>query len=475
MVTTVSSDPRAIRLGPVGESDAPSPLVGRAVKTTRSRWHSSSVAAPPREKRAPLRRVGPRVRRRATIANLSDSPLPDPTPCPLAASPTLAATRCPRARERAADNRPIPDPPGPRDLGTGCSAWWSAVAVGLAWDRDRPRRLFERAEAATLARDRPAALAAWQAVNRTGGSTARTLLAEARAALALDRAADARRALERASEADPTDAEVWRARLDRLRVLDRPLEALRLGRVAESAVEPGSRRAVLAVTTLAALAEPPDDEARSLLDRWIAADPDDLDARVARLARLSANPHPGDPDRASRIEELSAILRRDPNHIPAREALLVALADAGEPDRGRVVLDAWPEPARDARFDRLRGRWDLDYDHRPDRAAEAYARALIELPHDWKSHYGLARSLRALGRDPEARNEAEAVARLRERLDPRSLGPRLAGDLARLDDPRALLDLAALCEGVGLAQLAESWRREAETPSTARGPSPTDH
>jgi hypothetical protein len=214
--------------------------------------------------------------------------------------------------------------------------------------------------------------------------------------------------------------------------------------------------------------------ARGRLGRWIAADPDDIDARVARLARVAANPHPGDPDRASRIVELAEILGRSTGHIPAREALLVALADAGEPDRGRSVLEAWPEAGRDARFDRLRGRWDLDYDHKPGRAAEAYARALVELPHDWKSHYGLARAYRALGRDPEARSEAEAVARLRERLDPTSLAPRLADDLASLDEPRSLLDLAALCEGVGLTRLAESWRREALARARPRGALPTD-
>ncbi len=230
----------------------------------------------------------------------------------------------------------------------------------------------------------------------------------------------------------------------------------------------------MASTTLAALAELPDDEVRSRLDRWIGADPADLDARVARLVRIAANPHPGDPDRAERIARLSAILDRDPGHTPAREALLVALADAGEPDRGRAVLDAWPEPARDARYDRLRGRWDLDYDHRADRAAEAYAHAVAELPHDWKSHYGLARALRALGREVEARAEAEAVARLRERLDPSSLGPRLAADLANLDDPRSLLDLAALTESVGLAWLAETWRREALTRPSTRGALPID-
>jgi Tfp pilus assembly protein PilF len=349
-----------------------------------------------------------------------------------------------------------------------------ALAGWTAWDRDRPRRLLERAEEATRARDWPKALAAWKDYNRAGGATARTLLAEARADLALDRAADAGRALERVSALDPHLLEAWRIRLDRLRVLDRPLEALRLGQAAGSAVGPESARAILATVTLAALAELPDDEARERLGRWIAADPADLDAKVARLARIAANVHDGDPDRATRIAELTEILGRDPGHVPAREALVVALADAGEVGRGRDVLEGWPESARDARFDRLRGRWDLDYDHNPARAAESFARALVDLPHDWKSHYGLARAYRALGRDQDARSEAEAVARLRERLDPGPLGPRLAGDLARLDDPRALLDLAALCEGVGLANLAESWRREALAQPPARGPFPTD-
>jgi hypothetical protein len=349
-----------------------------------------------------------------------------------------------------------------------------AIAIGLAWNRDRPRRLFDRAEAATLARDWPRALAAWGEFNKTGGSTARTLLAEARANLALDRAAEANRVLEQASVVDPTLLEVWRTRLDLLRVLDRPLEALRLGNLAGSAVESESRRAILALTTLAALAELPDDEARNRLDRWIVADSNDLDARVARLARVSANFHPGDPDRAARIAELTEILARNPAHVAAREALVVALGDAGEPDQGRQVLEAWPEASRDARFDRLRGRWDLDYDHNPAQAVRSYARALVDLPHDWKSHYGLARAYRALGRDGEARSEAETVALIRERLDPVRLGPRLADDLAKLDDPRALLDLSTLCEGVGLARLAESWRREALARRQAPEPLPSD-
>ncbi len=189
--------------------------------------------------------------------------------------------------------------------------------------------------------------------------------------------------------------------------------------------------AILAAwTSLAALAELPDDEARTRLDRWIAADRDDLDARVARLARIAANYHPGDPDRAARIAKLTEILARDPEPTsPLARALVVALADAGEPDRGREFLEAWPEAARDARFDRLRGRWDLDYDHNPARAAESFARALVDLPHDWKSHYGLARAYRAIGRDAEAR------ARPRPSLSGFASGSRPPGPSAPASPP----------------------------------------
>jgi thioredoxin-like negative regulator of GroEL len=136
--------------------------------------------------------------------------------------------------------------------------------------------------------------------------------------------------------------------------------------------------------------------------------------------------------------------------------LVSTLADAGDPDAGRAALEAWPETGRDARYWRLRGRWDLEYDHHPDRAEASFRRALTELPHDWKTRIRLARTLRSLGREPEARTEAATVARLRERLDPAALGPRLArGDPA---------DLAELTAAAGLTRLAAAWRSEVGTP-----------
>ena len=63
-------------------------------------------------------------------------------------------------------------------------------------------------------------------MNRTGHARGRTHLAEARACLALDRAAQAERALRRAVDADPTDPEAWRLWLELLRVEGRVAERI---------------------------------------------------------------------------------------------------------------------------------------------------------------------------------------------------------------------------------------------------------
>ncbi len=185
-----------------------------------------------------------------------------------------------------------------------------------------------------------------------------------------------------------------------------------------------TRREVLRGLTLALLADVPDESVRAALKRWIGADPADVDARVAMLQRIAAQPRAADPDRSSRLAELETLVAEHPEHR-AREALVTALADAGEPDRGRVVLDGWPgsESDRDARYWRLRGRWELEYDRHPEKAEAAFRRALETFPHDWRSWSGLARALTRLGRDAEARQAALAVGRIREVLEPTALGP----------------------------------------------------
>jgi tetratricopeptide (TPR) repeat protein len=283
-------------------------------------------------------------------------------------------------------------------------------------------------------------------------------LGEARACLALGKAAQAEHSLRRAVAAEPAAAEPWRLLLEILRVEDRPLEAEHLGWEAYSQLTPAARPELLRELTLNLLADLPDDLARSVLQRWIEADPGDIDARVALWQRIASQPRSDDPDRPSLLSALTSLLSSHPDHIGTREALIAALADSGEPDRGRALLDDWPQAAQDARYWRLRGRWNLEYDRRPEQAVTAFQKALAAFPQDWRTWYRLARALRMLGCDAEARRAAESVSRVRETLEPLALGPRLDTAFSHLDDPTALQELATLCNRAGLTRLAEAWR-----------------
>jgi hypothetical protein len=332
---------------------------------------------------------------------------------------------------------------------------------------ERPAALFAEASAAEGAKDWPKALKAWRAFNRTSRARARSWLGEARACLALDLAAQAESALTRASELDLADPEPRRLRLDILRAEGRTTEAQRVGWVAYAAVAPEARPAILRELTLALLL--PDDlldpRDRDRLDRWAAADPTDAEALVARRRRTADDPRPGDPGLDAWIATLTDILARDPSRDSVREALIVALDERGEPDRGRTALAAWPELTRDARYERLLGLWALDHDGDPARAVAALERAVAELPQDWKTRARLARAYHALSRPADAARESARVTALRELLDPTTLVPRLASDLAHPDDPKSRADLADLCARAGLARLADAWRRSETAPS----------
>jgi tetratricopeptide (TPR) repeat protein len=330
---------------------------------------------------------------------------------------------------------------------------------------DSPARLQSQAEAATRAGDWITALQYWRALNASTAARSESHLEEARACLALGQAADAELSLHRANRADPSSAEPWRLLLQILHIEDRTLETQRLGWEAYDAVRPEARRELLRDLTLGLLADLPDERVRITLQRWVDADSGDIDAQIALWQRIATQPRATDPDRPSVLTTLESLLEKYPGHVGAREALATALADAGEPDRGRVVLDEWPEAARDARYWRLRGRWDLEYDHHPDQAAVAFQKAVTELAHDWRSWYRLARTLRILNRDDESRRAAETVSRIREVLDPLVLGPRLDTAFDHLNEPAALRDLAALCDRAGLTRLASAWLAEAQYPA----------
>ncbi len=318
-------------------------------------------------------------------------------------------------------------------------------------------RLRGRAEAAAHGGDWTSALELWRKVNSSEGATGITYLGEGRACLALGRAAQAERALRKAVAAAPAGSAAWLLLMEVLRVEDRLVDAFALGWKALDHVLPADRPQLLRELTLAVLTDFPDDVARSTLQRWIDADPGDLDARVALLRRIGADPRADDPQRESRLAQLGDLLASHPHHIDAREALATALADAGEMDAGRQLLDTWPPEQRDGRYWRLRGRWDLEHDHRPDQAITALQTALVDFPQDWRIHYRLARALQIVNRPEEARREAETVGRIRELLDPLTLLPKLDAAFSHLDQPAAFETLASLCTRAGLTRLAGDW------------------
>lgn len=345
----------------------------------------------------------------------------------------------------------------PWHLALGLLIAMSASAALAGWAATRQQRWASRAVQAGTRGDWAESARLWDGYHRRFPPSANSWRDEAAAALAAGRAAQAERALRQATAAEPNLVEPWLLRLEICRVEDRALDALRIGWAAYEAVPPTDHPAVLRGLTLALLADTPEDLVRASLTGWIEADPDDLEARLALLRRQAAAPRDGDPTRAERIVMLDLWLREHPGHPGVREALVLELADAGEPRRGWEVLEGWPAPARDARYDRLLGRWKLDYQSQPGEAVEALRRALQPLPHDWRTRYRLARALEAAGHHTEAMAESVQVNALREALDPASLGPRLDADLQRLEQPEARIDLSNLCRRLGLTRLAGAW------------------
>jgi hypothetical protein len=159
---------------------------------------------------------------------------------------------------------------------------------------------------------------------------------------------------------------------------------------------------------------------------------------------------------------MEAVLAANPNDIYIREATITALADAGEPERGRILLETWPEKMHNALYWRLRGRWELEYDHYPNQAVQAFHTALADLPQDWQTWYRLARALHILHRTQESYQATVMVSRIREVLDPLFLSRQLDAAFDHLSDPNALRTLGTLCDRATLRELADAWRTEAE-------------
>jgi tetratricopeptide (TPR) repeat protein len=344
-----------------------------------------------------------------------------------------------------------------------------ATAAGVYLSRGGGRSPKARAEAAVKAKDWETALALWRKVNASAEASGEAFFQEGRACLALGRAAQAEDVLRRAVAAEPEDARAWQLLAMIYRFEDRQIDSMNLLRKALESIAPADRANLLLEVTMTILTDLPDDVARSTLQRWLAADPADVEAEAALLRRIGSDPRSEDPDRQARLDRLEELNARHPDRPNVREALAITLADGRDDNDFRAVLDSWPADARDARYWRLKGRLYLDVDRRPEPAADAYRRSLAETPHDWRSHYGLARALMQLNRPEEAANEARTVSRIREAIDPLTLGPSLDAIVTHLDREAARASFADLCARVGLDRLAQAWR---SAPAPAPAPAP---
>jgi tetratricopeptide (TPR) repeat protein len=343
----------------------------------------------------------------------------------------------------------------------------SVIAFTVWRISNSPARLIEQAKVSSRHHRWHEALRYWRAVNNTKDARSETYLEEAKVCLALGYAHQAEGNLRRAAFTDRTNTEAWRLLLEILRVEERIVEAQELAWNAYSQLDNQSRLSLLRELTLGSLGELPDELARATLQRWVDADQADIDARAALFERIATQPRASDPNRPALIAEIERMVGEYPEHAGARAVLISALADSGESKRGRAVLNQWPE-FHDARYWRLVGRWELEYDHHPDRAVAALRKTLIDLPQDWRTWYRLARAYHVMGQNRESTQAAEKVRHIREALDPLVLRPRLDSAFDHLDDPASLYDLAGICEQVGLSRLGAAWRLAAKHAPSSR-------
>lgn len=329
---------------------------------------------------------------------------------------------------------------------------------------NRPSNLRRKAIASFNAGRSREAAEQLRIYNQTDNATVESLREEARAWLSANRARDAEKTLVQAIKQYHTDPLLRLMLLEIQRVEDRIVETIIQGDQALKEVDPQDRILVLRGLTITLLDTIPEERAREKLKIWIQADPEDNQAEVALLKRMASDPMAGDIDRPTRIARLKLIIQKNPSFEQAYEAIAIELAASGLIDEGRSILDQWPDNKRDARYNRLKGRWELEFNNHPDRAVPLFERVVAQIPHDKTSWFRLSRAYKSIGRERESQLAAERVAQLVEILDPRTLSPRLTRDFERLDDPESKLDLAEICEKAGLVKLAKAWREEAAIP-----------
>jgi tetratricopeptide (TPR) repeat protein len=178
------------------------------------------------------------------------------------------------------------------------------------------------------------------------------------------------------------------------------------------------------------------------LERFLAADPDDRQTRLALAQTLV---------QLGRHDEVDAVL----GALPAADPEARAVRARSALDRGDVAAAAallGEGPADHPELARLRGRLALARRDGP-AAVRHFRAALATLPDDRDVLSGLGAALRMVG----DRAAAEPVLQASRNLDILGGLVQRAGSPANRNDPRLLHDLGAACEAVGRLPEARAW------------------
>lgn len=295
-------------------------------------------------------------------------------------------------------------------------------------------------------------------IARPGSITPKDRIAWATAALRANHPGAALSILDQWKSKKAEMPDGWLLILDLLRVLgDADLFSSELIGLLQSPVA-SRNSSVLSSATLGLLTDLDQSEVRSRLKKWVESEPNEPLAQAALLLRYATNPLPEDPSRDSRLADGRKLLRRFPDSLMARSALVETLFNSGLYEEATEVLEGWPQAGRNTTaWHRLQGRRLQDQDQKPAAAAAEFQLVLNAMPHDWKTRYRLARALQASGATDEARRQAIRMTEIREMLEPATLEPTLkrAMPKGRPPEPTQLVEILNRME---LQELAKHWQ-----------------
>ncbi len=288
-------------------------------------------------------------------------------------------------------------------------------------------------------------------------------LAEARfyegsALLELDRGAQAERTLHECIVLE-RDSVPARQKLVELYLWeDRPLEARRLVWEVYNLVRPDNRVAALDQLFRIDFAGLPLELRIARLERFIANNPNDLDAVAALATAYSTTENPLLIGRS--VPMLREVLEQYPNH-PDCWAALAQLSFPENAEETMKLLDAWPEEHRDVQHLILLGT--VQQEHKADypKAAETFRQVLQSQPENWKVRYRYAACLRAMGETEKADRQLKIHTRISGALNADAIGKLLQESATQPATAGFRHRMGELYETVGRFKEARCWFEEA--------------